>query len=489
MYNAIIINLGSEHYSARSPGAHLIATHLREEGWDIEVIDYGLRWSVDQLKELAKSRVNADTKFIGFSHQFVVWTPILEQWCQWLKATYPNIILIGGSAVIPNYHTAIIDYHIHGYGEYAVSELLKYLFSNGSPVKFALTATGAKRVIPANDFYPAFPKRSLLAEYQDRDFIEEHEWLSTETSRGCVFSCDFCNFPILGVKGDYTRSAEDFEREMRHNYDKFGVKNYIIADETFNDRTDKIAKYADVVERLDFQPSYTGFLRADLLVARPKDREELLRMNCIGHYYGVESFNRASAKAVGKGMDSVRLQEGLVDIKNYFQNNGRKLYRGTISLIVGLPEETAETIEKTKQWLIANWQNQAFFAWSLEIAPNSDFGRDYKKYGYEVMTPEDIGDKRFDTYPYNQNPNRGGTQELGTDYLTWKNKDMNIFDSILGAVSLQNLTKEYPFALDCWQLSSPGLTGTLEERMMATKPSMEVFHAKVKRYIENKLSL
>lgn len=489
MYTGIIINYGTNLYTGRTLGPYLIATYLRQHGWDIEVVDYGQFWKLEQLKELARSRIRPTTKFIGFSYQYIVWDNTLEHFCQWLKETYPNIVLIGGSAATPDYQTPLIDYYIQGYGEYAILELLRYLFSNGKSVKFSLTPSGAKRLIPANDFYPAAPKKSLLAEYQRRDFIEEDDWLAIETSRGCVFSCDFCNSPMLGVKDDYTRDANDFKLELRRNYDDFGVKNYTVVDETFNDRTDKITKYADVVQQLNFEPAFIGFIRADLLVSRPKDREELLRMNFVGHYHGIESFNRASGRSVGKGMDPEKLKEGILEVKKYFENNGRNLYRGCISLIMGLPDETIETAETTRQWLINNWQNQFFHAWSLEITDDSAMGRDFQKYGYSVMSPEDIGEKSFDVYPWNQNPQRSEYQRLAAKSILWKNKDMDIFDAVLLAIKFQKLKTQYNFGLDCWSLASPGLSGTIEERMKATVVDNRLMGNRFNRYIKNKLNL
>jgi len=242
--HGIIFNFGTSIGTARTVGPYLIATHLRQEGWDIEIIDFANEWTLQELKELLKSRLSTNTKFVGFSHQFSFWTPDLEMLCTWIKLQNSNIALISGHSSNPHYSTNAVDYHIQGYGEYAVSALLKYLFSNGPAIKMSTFNKGAKRNIPANTFYPAYPKHSLLALYQKRDFIIEEEWLTTELSRGCKFACDFCNFPVLGVKGDYTRTAEDFELEMKHNFDNFGVKNYIISDETVNDSTEKIRKYA-----------------------------------------------------------------------------------------------------------------------------------------------------------------------------------------------------------------------------------------------------
>ena len=37
----------------------------------------------------------------------------------------------------------------------------------------------------------------------------------------------------------------------------------------------------------------------------------------MNHFYGVESLHHPSAKSIGKGMDSGRLKEGLLEWKQY----------------------------------------------------------------------------------------------------------------------------------------------------------------------------
>jgi Cft2 family RNA processing exonuclease len=41
----------------RVSGAYRIATTLRREGWDVEVIDFFYHWDIDQLKDLIKIEV------------------------------------------------------------------------------------------------------------------------------------------------------------------------------------------------------------------------------------------------------------------------------------------------------------------------------------------------------------------------------------------------------------------------------------------------
>ena len=326
---SILINCSTNHYSSRTLGTYRIATVLRENNWDAEVIDFFLYWPEDTLKKYLQSIITTETKFIGFGFLFpdTTYNVKLTSILIWIKKRYPDIVIITGSAINLPFKNTLIDYHIRGFGELALLELIKYLFSNGARPKFSLptSLTRKTKVIDAIHFYPAFPLQSLMVKYHDNDFLEPDEWSGIEFARGCIFQCDFCNFPVLGVKGDYTRSAEDLRLQLQDTYDRFGVSNYSVADETFNDRTDKIIKFADVIEKLPFETNFTGFIKPELVVTRPDDREHLLRMNFIGHYYGIESFVMEARKAVSKGMNAERIKESLIETKKYFENN-YKLY-------------------------------------------------------------------------------------------------------------------------------------------------------------------
>ena len=100
---------------------------------------------------------------------------------------------------------------------------------------------------------------------------------------------------------------------------------------------------------------FGGYIRADLLHIRPGDIEHLARMQFNGQFYGIESFNRPSAAAIGKGMDSDKIKQVLLDTKAYFlKHNG--YYRGSISLIAGLPYDTEETMGETLKWCEEHWK-------------------------------------------------------------------------------------------------------------------------------------
>jgi radical SAM superfamily enzyme YgiQ (UPF0313 family) len=462
------VSSGTNHVgNGRSVGVYRIAHYLREHGWDAEVIDFVSAWSLDELCEIVKSRIDSNTKFISFSHMFSVWSDTLEDFAKWLKTTYPEIPLLSGSGVAPQFTSDYLDFYIQGFGEKALLVLLDWLFSNGQRPTFKLIRANGKPLLSANDMYPSYPMKSLNVIYEDRDFIQPYEWLGIEFARGCKFQCDFCNFPVLGVKGDYSRDADDFRIQVQDAYDRFGVTNYLVADETFNDRTEKISKFADMVEQLNFSPWFTGFIRPDLIVSRPLDKEHLLRMGFLGHHYGVESFNHQAAKSVGKGMHPDKIKQGIVDVKNYFESHGSKRYRTLLTFILGLPGETISDLHETTQWLVDHWKGQAWTPFVLDI-PIGELNRmskmslDYSKYGYRPYP----GPVRNITVQQNR---------VSNELLIWENDNMNYYQAYDVFESMLEKRNDVAngFTLAPWDLAMVGLPGNITERL-----SLHNSHAK-----------
>jgi hypothetical protein len=491
----ISVNGGSRY---RTPGSHRIATHMRMQGWDAEVLDFVEHWTLDELKEFARSRITKHTQFVGFSflYSFTTSKTLLEDFCKHLKEQYPDVLLIGGGQFEPhNLH--YIDYFVAGYGENALDAILKYKFSNGpAPIFKELHGT---RVVETMHDYPAAPWKNPTIIYEDRDFIMPDEWGFIEFARGCKFDCAFCNYPIRNAKFDATRDSDNAYHQLVDAYDRFGMSNYTITDSTFNDATEKISKFADVVERLPFKPWFTGFIRADLLISRKADREELLRLGMLGQFYGIESFNPKSTKFIGKGMSPSKIQEGLLDIKEYFIKHAGHKYRPAINLIAGLPHETKESLAATYEWIKNKWHPLYAHAEVLEIVvsdneKNSHLSKNHAELGYHTVN-----------FPLKNEKNevRIITPEADTKehYLQWENQHMTIYQAeewVKSLYNIYNVGKYNMRVIDALQLSSimcdnNGDQVPLEKKLFLTdhtkKPYEDNFIKFVQQYKHKKLSL
>lgn len=284
--------------------------------------------------------------------------------------------------------------------------------------------------------------RDLSIDFTENDYINENETLTLECSRGCIFRCKFCSYPILGVRDDHTVDAEIFSDNLKRNYDKWGITKYNIADETFNDYPEKIKKYADVVEKLPFDVSFGGYIRADLMTNKNRDDlEHLARMRFNSHFYGIESFNYESAKSIGKGGDPEYIKDKLLEVDEYMRAQ-TGFYRGLISLIAGLPHETMDTLDETVRWINKYWRNNAVAMYPLMITnPNkmhenshSVFSNNYEHYGYESVDPNDIwsNDVPVCEHNYKEFKLYGESFLIKPDkgyLIVWSNPNMNLFDA------------------------------------------------------------
>ena len=61
----------------RNGGAHRIASFLRQNGLDVEVVDFAPSWTVREFQELIRSRMSPSFKFVGLGALFRMNTEIL----------------------------------------------------------------------------------------------------------------------------------------------------------------------------------------------------------------------------------------------------------------------------------------------------------------------------------------------------------------------------------------------------------------------------
>jgi radical SAM superfamily enzyme YgiQ (UPF0313 family) len=224
--------------------------------------------------------------------------------------------------------------------------------------------------------------------WHESDHIFHKESLPIEISRGCIFSCSFCAYPLNGKKKlDYTRDPVHLIDEFTRNYELFGTTEYIYCDDTHNDSAEKLETlYNQVYSKLKFKIRFSTYIRLDLIAAKPHTAQLLLDSGISCAYFGLESLNYDSTKAVGKGIRPERTLETLHMLKELWDN--QVTMDG--GFIIGLPYDTEETLNKWTQIIT----EPEFPMDSMNIAPlgmvrnggkmlwKSEFDLNPEKYGY-----------------------------------------------------------------------------------------------------------
>lgn len=439
--NVIFFSLTGKRWE-RALWSHRVATFLRMNDWDAEVIDFTSFWTLEELQELVRSRATNNTVMFCFGTAFLnPFSPYLNDFILWLKKEYPNIprVVGGNNALVTPAEN--IDYWVDSYGENAILALCRHLIGTlGEPLKTDAAFFGSKNVIRGLHHYPSTPLDSYLIDYEERDFMMHYECPQIETARGCMFNCSYCNFPLLGQSKDVSVSKEEFKKQLQTGYEKWGIKNWRVMDETFNDRPEKIRKYAEAVDELGYNPWICGFARGDLVVTHRDHWDDYIRLGFLGHSMGVETFNQEAGKLVRKGMNPDKLQAGLKEFEAYTDIHAPKRYRANIQMISGIPGETPESWYNSMEWLSTEWVRQSASAWILEV-PDYDISlTNQSRFTKELIQNglEKLDAKQHPGYEVYKDKNGdvvfksiqgGGVGSTRNDVVIWKHNTMDWYQA------------------------------------------------------------
>lgn len=339
----------------------LLATLLKNEGMDFEVA------SINELFSHKNERIRllheCDTVFISttllrdLSEMF----PILN-----LLKTPHNHLVVGGPL------TQLLKENIKfmtqvevvavGHGEFLVPALCEWIKSDFKNLLPHPHSIGSKleKVGDINLLYSGHPETSnldifpaanwaLAEKYHNKKFPVIHY----ESVRGCPYRCSFCNYPFLFNENSFRyRSALQIANDWE-NYEKtMGPKIINCLDSLFTmprKRLFELCKY--IVER-NLKSQWVCYARSEDL-ADEEVCKAMKSANILQVQIGLESGSPQILENMSK---HCTLEENIKAIENCRKYG----ITSVVSLIVGFPGETDETIEMTYE-LIKKTKPDFFF--------------------------------------------------------------------------------------------------------------------------------
>lgn len=356
-------------------GPYQLGHWLEKHGYPYQVIDFIINgrknyYTTDELVQVTEQFIDPDTKVIGISSTFLFnyvantnkyengsLPPLIYDALLILKEKYPNIKFVLGGNTAESFNvetTKLFDAIVVGLAEDVMLELIKFYDGKGEEPKFRRPLPHKTKFYYADDVPTKFfDIQTGDHQWYEKDCIVPGESLPLEISRGCIFKCRFCHYPLLGrSKYDYTRSMECIKTEIIENYNQWGTTCYYLLDDTFNDTPQKVKDFRDMVLSLPFKINFVCYLRLDLLERFPETISWLKEAGLFGTQFGIESMHPAASKHIGKGFNGTpRAKEFLTELMNTHWNNEVLIL---ISMIAGVPEETEESLLESADWLIKN---------------------------------------------------------------------------------------------------------------------------------------
>lgn len=355
-----------------------LATELRNHGYTVKVVDFFSYWLEDpeSLEQLLLKLISHKTLFLGFSGVFygrkstgdsissyqqyraskfnlstwpadteytnAILAGIKEKWPD-IKFVYGGVYKEGRDAVL----LETMDYIVRGFGDKKIIEVADHLSKQTALRRNILNRKLIDHDVNGLEF--RFPESEVI--YTNDDDIVFGEVLPLETSRGCMFKCDFCDFPLLGRKKsdpEYLKKSHILVRELERNFQQFGTDKYMIVDDTFNETTEKIEALLRVRDQAKIDIKFSSYLRVDLLSRFPEQIAMLKDLGIQSAFLGIESLNWESARAIGKGIHPNKVKDTLYKMKDAWGD--QTSLHG--SFIVGLPHDSPETLEQWVPWVL-----------------------------------------------------------------------------------------------------------------------------------------
>lgn len=346
-------------------GLMYLAAVLEKEGHEIRILDLELEgFSTKEIVDYIKG-FNPSVVGIGSV------TPlhhIALKLFKIVKETNRNIITVSGGP----HPTALpietikesknIDIVCYGEGEYTLRDVVgaiekkKRLYGiegvvyreNGKIIK-----NPPRELIKNLDDLP-FPARHLTKQ-------EKYLWSVPKkgvqpitgiiTVRGCPFQCIFCSARVIfGTKVRY-RSANSVIKELKQVKEQFGIDHFDFYDDTLGLDRKRTFELCNKMIKENLDITWEGNSRVDVI-----DSELIAKMHEAGLTrlsFGVESGNQNILDAAKKGTD-LDLIKRAYELVDSFGIETR------MSIILGLPFETKETIEKTIKFMRSLKCEQAY---------------------------------------------------------------------------------------------------------------------------------
>lgn len=366
-----------------------------------------------------------------------------------LRPRFEGKIVIGGQGMIKSEQTSfnerpvfaiemleqqLIDYYIQGEAEVTLPELLKgnTQFSGINSNQYA-----PRSEMPSVPFY----------DFSDHAITEYHSGYETgelplETSRGCVRSCVFCDWPVY-AGGFRSKPGQQLFEEIVEYHTRYGVKNFYFNDSLMNGNMSDFRSFNQHL--VDYYVSNNmpmrSFRYSGMYIVRKPNQMTEQDFELIGNagadtlLIGVETGSDRVRKEMKKGFNNQDLDFTVQMCSKY----GIRLY---FLMIVGFPSETREDFEQTLE-LLRKYQRYVAdgtltginFGTTLSIGEGTPMYNNYEKFnitGVNGKRPNDVFwiHKENTELTYKERiMRRIEAQELATQlgYTFWKGDDQLTF--------------------------------------------------------------
>ena len=327
------------------PGLMTLAAAVRQAGFPVRLADLAAAGPAGlPAPERFPRWLGEATRLVGFSTMSNMLPYALEA-ARCLKAGSPETTIVFGGCGVQAAVKEImeqfpfIDFAFQGEADFTFPEFLRRRSAPGSWPQIEGLAYRENERVRVNPAPARIQNLDLLPQpaYDLADLAVYHNYVGLLTSRGCPFSCTYCEGSVFRRKLA-THSVGRIFEEIKFLKTHYSIAQLGLVDDTFTVLRDRAARFCRQYLAGEWDFHWGALARVDGI---DEPLMQLLRQaNCRNIYFGVESGSDKTLQAVRKGVTRAQICEIVPLAKNYFP----EVYA---SFMWGFPFEELEDLEET----------------------------------------------------------------------------------------------------------------------------------------------
>lgn len=265
-----------------------------------------------------------------------------------LKEKDPNLPVCLGGPYVTTLREDIFtetpaEFAIYGEGEETFSELIAHLQGKKELKDInGLMYRNRENEIVVNPARPRFKDLDQLPTPAYDIFpMQKYPQHRLVTSRGCPYSCAWCNSSSIWKDGHYVMSPHKIVSEIEYLISHYGKKTIIFGDNTFNSDPERVEQLCDLIIGKKLGILWSASVRADNIT--PVTARKMREAGCYNVAVGIESANNMILGKIGKNTTIEKITEGI----NLLKEAGIEIMS---QYVIGSPSETLDTVKESIAW-------------------------------------------------------------------------------------------------------------------------------------------
>lgn len=335
-----------------------LASYLARQGIEADIVDFFA--CPDSRRRMRDLLLQNRPAFVGFScttSSFLDGVRLARE----AKAVLPDVRVVFGGVHVSALRERmmlehpVVDYIVVGEGEQTLAELMQ---GSGKPVSvqgliYREAATGdvvftGRREQALNLDALPYPAYEKLPGYPHGYTLPIFNYPSIPnttalTSRGCPYACSYCDRSVF-EKSYRFNSARYIYEHMRYLKGRFGIRHINFYDDQFTFHLQRIEQLADMLADRPLGMTFNCAVRGEHVTQSLLGR--LKAAGCWMISLGIETGDQGLLHALNRKVNLEKLADRVRLIK-------KASIRVKGLLMLGIPGETEESVEKTRQFLFS----------------------------------------------------------------------------------------------------------------------------------------